>query len=134
MIEAAGGAVWRTTGLHIEVLLVHRPRQHDWSLPKGKLERGESHLEAALREVLEETGLRCSASAELPESRYRDRSGRLKRVRYWQMEPISGEFRANREVDKIRWIRLDRIATLATYDRDLAVVAGLERLIPSTVA
>lgn len=129
MIEAAGGVVWRQgSNGKIKVLFVHRPRYDDWSLPKGKLERGESHRQAALREVEEETGLRCRPGEELREVRYRDRKRRMKRVRYWAMEPVDGSFRVNAEVDVIRWVSLEQAATLATYQRDLQVVAGLPQL------
>lgn len=129
MIEAAGGVIWRTTAEHaIEVLLVHRPRYDDWSLPKGKLEPGETHQAAALREVDEETGLVCRPGAELPEIRYRDRKDRPKRVRYWAMEVLSGEFAPNDEVDEIRWARLDDAAALLSYRHDDDVLEGLRRL------
>ena len=77
MIEAAGGVVWRRGSKgSLKVLLVHRDRYDDWSFPKGKLDAGESHRHAALREVEEETGLRCKTGDELPEVRYDDRKGR----------------------------------------------------------
>ena len=69
-----------------QVCLVHRPRYDDWTLPKGKLDRGESFEDAALREVWEETGLRCRLGEELEPARYRDHKGRPKLVRYWAME------------------------------------------------
>ena len=129
MIEAAGGVVWRRTAKGvIKVLLVHRPRYDDWSLPKGKLDPGESHREAALREVEEETGLRCDAHEELLEVRYVDRKGRTKRVRYWAMEPIGGEFAPNDEVDEVRWVCHEEIASLVSYPRDAEVVDGLRQL------
>jgi 8-oxo-dGTP diphosphatase len=75
MIEAAGGVIWRPTGTaHVEVLVVHRRRQQDWSLPKGRLRRGETALACAIREVKEETGLRCTVEAELPVLLYRDQA------------------------------------------------------------
>lgn len=127
MIEAAGGVVWRTTRKHqLEILVIHRPRYRDWSLPKGKLHRRESALDCALREVREETGLRCAVGDELPEALYEDRKGRAKRVRYWAMQELAGQFHRNREVDKLRWARLDRAAEMLTYDHDLVVVGGLE--------
>ena len=127
MIEAAGGVVWRTTRKgQLEIVVIHRPRQRDWSLPKGKLRRRESALDCALREVREETGLRCAVGDELPEALYEDRRGRPKRVRYWAMQEVAGQFRRNREVDKIRWVRFDRAAEALTYEHDVVVVAGLQ--------
>ena len=89
-IRAAGGVVLREGREGIEVAVVHRPRHDDWSLPKGKLDPGESFAEAALREVEEETGLRCELGAELSPARYRDERDREKLVRYWLMRPTGG--------------------------------------------
>jgi 8-oxo-dGTP pyrophosphatase MutT (NUDIX family) len=134
MIEAAGGVVWRTTfPLHHEVLIVHRPHREDWSLPKGRRHRRETALECALREVTEETGLGCTAEEELPEVRYTDRRGRARRVRYWAMQAVRGEFRPNDEVDEVRWTPLGRVDELLTYERDVVVVSGL-RLVRGAVA
>lgn len=132
MIEAAGGVVWRRGAKgSLKVLLVHRPRYDDWSLPKGKLDPGESHRQAALREVQEETGLRCKAGEELPEVRYDDRKGRPKRVRYWSMEPVDGSFEPNGEVDEVRWLPLDEADQTLTYAHDLTVLAGLRQFQPT---
>jgi len=123
--------VWRRSAKGtLKVLLVHRPRYDDWSLPKGKLDPGESHGHAALREVEEETGLRCKARDELAEVRYRDRKGREKRVRYWSMEPLDGGFEPNDEVDEVRWVPADRVRDLLTYGRDADIVDQLAELVP----
>ncbi|MCI0633102.1 MAG: NUDIX domain-containing protein, partial [Actinobacteria bacterium] len=104
-VRAAGGVVVREReGGGREVAIVHRPRYEDWSLPKGKLDDGEGWREAALREVAEETGLRCEAVAELTPSRYRDRKGRQKLVRWWLMRPLGGRFEPSHEVDALRWV------------------------------
>ncbi len=108
-------------------------KNHDWSLPKGKLRRRESALDCALREVREETGLRCTVGRELPAARYQDRKGRTKRVRYWAMQELDGEFRRNHEVDETRWLRIDHAAEMLTYDHDLTVIAGL-KLVCTAVA
>jgi 8-oxo-dGTP pyrophosphatase MutT (NUDIX family) len=126
MLQAAGGVVWRvTTRRHIEILLVHRPRRGDWSLPKGKRERGESALDCALREVHEETGLACVAGDELPAAMYRDRKGRVRMVRYWAMQARYGSFRENDEVDEVRWLRIDQVAEVLTYEHDVLVIGAL---------
>jgi 8-oxo-dGTP pyrophosphatase MutT (NUDIX family) len=132
VIEAAGGVVWRTTSRsQLEILIVHRPHRSDWSLPKGKLRRRESALECALREVREETGLRCSVGGELPETRYQDRKGRAKRVRYWAMTRVDGEFERSREVDEARWMPIDHAAETLSYAHDLAVIAALKSVCPT---
>ena len=126
--------MWRTSGRHHhEVLVVHRPHRQDWSLPKGRRRRRESALECALREVREETGLRCTAEEELPEVRYTDRQGRARRVRYWMMQAVSGEFRPNDEVDETRWIPIRVAGELLTHDHELLLVSGL-RLVQADVA
>jgi 8-oxo-dGTP diphosphatase len=75
--------------------------------------------------VEEETGLRCRPHDELREIRYADRKGRPKRVRYWSMEPLDGEFVPNDEVDKVRWLPLDDAMALLSYRHDQAVLASL---------
>ena len=120
-IEAAGGVVLRDDGL---VAVVHRPKYDDWSLPKGKLDPGETFEQAALREVWEETGLRARLVRELPPVEYTVRD-RPKRVRYWLMEVEADPgFTVNDEVDQLRWLSAEDAASLLTYDRDKAVVAA----------
>jgi 8-oxo-dGTP pyrophosphatase MutT (NUDIX family) len=100
------------------VLLVHRPRYDDWTIPKGKLEPGETHEQAARREVLEETGLDCELGRELPSTSYRDRKGRLKTVRYWAMHPLAGVPAPSREIDDVRWASLAEAERLLTHEHD----------------
>jgi 8-oxo-dGTP pyrophosphatase MutT (NUDIX family) len=119
-VEAAGGVVVRDG----TVLLVHRPRYDDWTLPKGKLDAGESFENAALREVEEETGLRCTLGRELPSTRY-EVDGRPKLVRYWLMAP-RGEapFVPNDETDDLCWLDPSEALALLSYDRDRDVLAA----------
>jgi 8-oxo-dGTP diphosphatase len=121
-VRAAGGLVFRGDGDALEVLLVHRPRYDDWSLPKGKLHDGEDDEAAALREVEEETGLRCELGPELPSSAYRDQKGRPKVVRYWAMRPRDGVFRPHEEVDDVRWLRLPAAEKALSHDRDREIL------------
>jgi 8-oxo-dGTP diphosphatase len=119
-VRAAGGVVMRD-GL---VAVVHRPRYDDWSLPKGKLDSGETFEEAALREVEEETGLRARLVRELPSVEYVVRD-RPKVVRYWLMDVESDPgFSPNDEVDELRWLSPADASALLTYDRDKGVVAA----------
>jgi 8-oxo-dGTP diphosphatase len=105
-----------------EVLLVHRPKYDDWTFPKGKCNPGESDEECALREVEEETGLRCELVDEAGQTEYVDSRGRPKRVRWWLMRPGEGEFAPNDEVDVVRWAAPGDATTLLSYDRDLALL------------
>ena len=121
-IEAAGGVVIRDG----KVAVVHRDRYDDWSLPKGKLDKGESFEQAALREVLEETGLQVELGEELEPVSYVDQKGRPKVVRYWLMEVVGGEFQANDEVDELRWLAPGDAVELLSYPHDRELVEGVE--------
>jgi 8-oxo-dGTP pyrophosphatase MutT (NUDIX family) len=110
----------------LEVLLVHRPRYDDWSFPKGKLEEGETDEQAAVREVEEETGLRCELGRELPSTSYTDSKLRPKTVRYWEMRPVGGEAAPAHEVDEVRWLDVDAAETLLSYDRDVEILRAVE--------
>jgi 8-oxo-dGTP diphosphatase len=104
---------------------VHRPKYDDWSFPKGKCVDGESDEACALREVAEETGLRCELFEEVGQTSYRDGRGRAKIVRYWRMRAVEGEFVAADEVDEIKWVTPEAAGKLLSWSRDLAL---LERL------
>ena len=123
-IEAAGGVVVRVgSDGSTEVLVVRRERYEDWSLPKGKVDQGERARDAALREVLEETGLRCELGERLPSVRY-EVGGRPKRVKWWTMtvvEDTGGPVDVD-EVSEVRWVPVDEVAELLSYADDRATV------------
>jgi 8-oxo-dGTP pyrophosphatase MutT (NUDIX family) len=125
VVQAAGGLVVRRLGGLLEIAVVHRPVQHDWSFPKGKLEPGETLDGAALREVLEETGMTCELLRFIGHTEYVDRKGRPKTVAYWIMEATGGSFRRNEEVDELRWLGLDEAAAILSYPRDRELIAVL---------
>jgi 8-oxo-dGTP diphosphatase len=128
LVRAAGGLVVREReGGEPEVVLVHRRAYDDWSFPKGKLFDGERDEDAALREVLEETGLECRLLRELPPTRYTDAKGRPKEVRYWEMDVVGGELEPANEIDAARWETVDAARSLLTYARDVALLDELER-------
>jgi 8-oxo-dGTP pyrophosphatase MutT (NUDIX family) len=126
-VRAGGGAVWRDGPNGLEVLLVHRPRYDDWSLPKGKAEPGEDDVDTAIREVAEETGLVCTVGGELARIRYFDHNDRPKVVRYWAMTPLDATqpFHPNPEVDEITWVPVADVATRMSYERDRPVIDAL---------
>ena len=124
-VRAAGGVIWRRADLGIEIVLVHRPAYDDWTFPKGKLLDGETEVAAALREVEEETGLRCRLGRDLGTIAYRDGKGRPKTVRYWEMNDVGGSFAAANEVDEMRWVPIDEVATMLTYEHDRALMTLL---------
>ena len=123
-VKASGGVVWRRGDDGVEIVIVHRPRYDDWSLPKGKLDKGETWEDAALREVEEEIGLRCTLVRELPPTSYRDPKGRAKVVRYWLMEATGDGpgFEPSDEVDTLEWVAAWRAPNALTYPRDAELV------------
>jgi 8-oxo-dGTP pyrophosphatase MutT (NUDIX family) len=128
-VKAAGGLVCRPgpAGL-LEVAIVHRPAYKDWSFPKGKIERGESAEEAALREVAEETGFECSLVEPFACTSYRDRRGTAKTVCYWLMRVVGGSFRPGPEVDQLRWLTMAEALRLLSYPRDREMLKRLAGL------
>ncbi len=157
-ILAAGGVLWRTgsgglelasqssgspasrrSGGHAEgsrltIAIVHRPRYDDWSLPKGKLDPGESMAAAAVRELQEETGVRARLGPWLRDVRYAVADGR-KFVRFWSAEALTAsDFTPNHEVDELRWVSPDAATDLLTYDHDRDVLARFVELgLPTSV-
>ncbi|WP_042373354.1 NUDIX hydrolase [Streptacidiphilus neutrinimicus] len=124
LIKAAGVVLWREKGNGLELALVHRPKYDDWSFPKGKLEPGEKHREAALREAREETGMTVLLGRRLPTQHYLFRD-RIKRVRYWSATLLSGRFVPNREVDALRWLPVAQARAQLSYEHDRSLVDAL---------
>jgi 8-oxo-dGTP diphosphatase len=111
------------------VMIVHRPKYDDWSLPKGKLEQGESFEQAALREVHEETGWHCDLGRDLGETRYKDSRGREKAVRWWEMWARERDkWTPNDEVDDLMWVPLNDLPALISYERDRELLEAVRKL------
>jgi 8-oxo-dGTP diphosphatase len=130
-VRAAGGVVWRSgDDGEPRFAVIHRPRYDDWSLPKGKLDRGEDWQDAAVREVEEEIGARCECGQELGTISYRDHKERTKAVRYWLMEATGDDaFVPNDEVDEVRWMRGEKALGKLSYERDRDVLTeAIDRL------
>ncbi len=133
-VLAAGAVCWRVAdGDRVEILLVHRNRHHDTSLPKGKVDPGETLPETAVREIAEETGLLVGLGTPLGVVEYELPGGRQKVVYYWAAEVdeqaiANSTFASNEEVERITWMTLDRARDELSYPHDIDVVdrfAGL---------
>ncbi|MDX6297695.1 MAG: 8-oxo-(d)GTP phosphatase [Nocardioidaceae bacterium] len=128
-VKAAGCLVWRHGSDEPEVVVVHRPRWDDWSFPKGKLDAGETTIEAAAREVAEETGLRVRLGPRLHDDHYTISSGQQKVVSYWVAKPPPdanlARFEPNSEIDDVRWMPVSQAREQLSYPRDVELLDEL---------
>ena len=140
-VHAAGCVVWRPGPSGPEVVVIHRPRrairsEPDWSLPKGKLDRGESPLECAVRETREETGLDVRLGPTLTRQTYPLVSGAQKIVDYW-LATVKGDddlsgYAKNDEVDDVRWLPIDTARKRLTFQFDRDMLRGVGKTIVDT--
>ena len=129
-ILAAGGVVVDTKTARPRVLLVHRPRYDDWSFPKGKLDTAETVEDAALREVLEETGIQCKIVRKIEILRYSYQTSKGRRrpkvVHYFLMDALTDEIRVpGAEVDRAEWLDFETASRMLSYDRDRELLKSL---------
>ncbi|QLY34846.1 NUDIX hydrolase [Nocardia huaxiensis] len=129
-ILAAGAVLWRyAADGGIEIAMVHRPKYDDWSLPKGKLDPGETPVITTVREVAEETGLNCTLGRYLGHVTYPVTGHRkLKRVDYWAARVVDGAFESNTEVDELVWSPVDRVMDEISYPMDRSIIRNFLRL------
>lgn len=128
-ILAAGAVLWRP-GEHTgtpEIAVIHRPRYDDWSLPKGKVDPGETEPVTAVREIEEETGFRAHLGRRLSTVAYPVDNG-TKKVRYWAARCVSGEFAANHEVDELKWLPPEQAMSALVYPHDRKVLRRFLKL------
>ncbi len=138
VILGGGGLITRqrygaSDGGVLEVLMVHRPKHQDWSLPAGKLDAGEDLAECALREVFEETGFVCELGRELGAVDYVDQRGRVRQVHYWEMDVVSGSFQPSSEVDAIKWVPLAEALDWFTHPRDVEILEAFLAMVKESV-
>jgi len=120
IVHAAGAVLWRPTDTAnpgLEVAVIHRPRYDDWSLPKGKVDPGETEPVAAVREIFEETGHGAVLGRRLDMVSYPIEQG-VKKVHYWAARSTGGEFTAGSEVDELVWLPVEEAKARLTYPHD----------------
>ncbi|AYG02855.1 NUDIX hydrolase [Gryllotalpicola protaetiae] len=127
VVLAAGAVCWRIVDGDVRVLVIHRPRYDDLTLPKGKVDPGETLPQTAVREVREETGLTVTLGVPLSQTRYTIASGREKVVHYWTAEVTdaavrASRFRPNSEVDAAHWMPLSKAKVALSYEHDIRLL------------
>jgi 8-oxo-dGTP diphosphatase len=128
VIQSAGGLLWRDTQQGRELLLIHRPKYDDWTLPKGKLEPGESWTQAAIREVWEETGCKAEITSFAGCICY-TYQGTPKVVLFWNMKVIGDcQFHPTKEVDRIQWVKADELQKKLSYRDEKRLVKKISKL------
>ena len=134
MIRAAGALLWRESNERtIEIALIHRPKYDDWTLPKGKIEEGETALQCAHRELIEETGIKASFTRQLGNVEYEE-SGQRKRVIFWSAQCAldASTFIPNEEVDVLKWLAPDQALAKASHDSDRQMIESFLSQTPHT--
>ena len=123
LIQAAGAVLWRKSDkLKLEIAIIHRPRYNDWSLPKGKVESGESHISAGYREIQEETGYESTFGPEIGTVVYK-LEGAPKEVRYWAAAATVKTGTPNpQEVDEVLWLEPKKAKEKLSNKDDRAIV------------
>lgn len=123
VVHAAGAVLYQMDGRSPVCAVVHRPRYNDWSLPKGKVDAGESLPVTAVREIAEETGMTASLESRIGTTAYPLKENVRKEVTYWSAFAQGGSFEPNTEVDEIRWVPVDEARKLVSYQLDRKILA-----------
>lgn len=137
-VYAAGGLVWRFVDGKLRVLLIHRTKYRDVTLPKGKVDPGEMLAETAVREIFEETGIRVVLGAPVGVSRYVMANRKQKIVHYWAAEATDDAIREsafvpNREIAAIEWMSLKKARARLSYPVDVEILDAFEKLVDDGV-
>lgn len=137
-VYAAGGVIWRIVGEKLMVLVIHRTAYADVTLPKGKVDPGETLAVTAVREIFEETGIRVRLGFPVGVSRYRMPSKRQKIVHYWSAHATEDSIRAstfvpNREIAALEWVTAKKARGYLSYPADTEILDNFLRFVDDGV-
>ena len=132
-VYAAGALVWRVVEGKLRILVIHRTKYADVTLPKGKVDPGETLPETAVREIFEETGIQVNLGVPVGVSHYRLPSRKQKIVHYWAAHATEGAVRRsafvpNKEVAGLEWVSPKRALKYLSYPVDIEIVENFLRL------
>lgn len=122
VVPAAGAVLYRLEDGIPLCAVVHRPRYDDWSLPKGKVDAGESLPVTAVREIAEETGFTAVLDSRIGTTGYPLKESTRKEVTYWSALAREGAFEPNSEVDELRWLPVGEARELVSYALDRKIL------------
>jgi 8-oxo-dGTP diphosphatase len=137
-VYAAGAVLWRTIGEDIHVLVIHRTEHKDVSLPKGKVDPGETLPQTAVREIREETGIKVSLGVPVGATEYVMPNGKNKFVQYWAAEVTTkaiqkSKFVPNDEVAALEWLPLASARGELSYEPDKEILDNFAALVKEGV-
>ena len=137
-VYAAGAVLWRTIGDDIHVLVIHRTEHKDISLPKGKVDPGETLPQTAVREIREETGIKVALGVPLGATEYVMPNGKNKFVQYWAAEVTTkaiqkSKFVPNDEVAALEWLPLASARGELSYEPDKEILDNFAALVKEGV-
>jgi 8-oxo-(d)GTP phosphatase len=137
-VYAAGGVVWRLVDDKLRVLVVHRTKYRDLTLPKGKVDPGEMLAETAAREIREETGIRVALGVPVGVARYGLPNGREKIVHYWAAEATDAAIKAssflpNKEIAALEWLSVKKARAQLSYPVDVEILDAFAALVDDGV-
>lgn len=133
-VFAACAVPWRVSAGKLQILVVYRKHHRDVSLPKGKVDPGETFPHTAVREVFEETGLRVHLGPSLSSVSYtQPTNGKPKVVHYWaaEVDPVAeakSKFVSNDEIFALEWLSAKKAIAALTYEHDKELVEQVRSL------
>lgn len=122
--KSCGAIVYRKSHGNTEILLIKHINSGHWSFPKGHMEKDETELETAAREIKEETGVDVILDPTFRETvQYSPKKDTMKVVVYFLAKAKNFElFPQEEEISQIRWVDIGHATSILTYENDKTIV------------